>query len=304
MSNRTKGTIAAATIGGLLAGSCVPSGQLKLGDGIEAALPRDWVEVAPRAKNAVQLQRTGKGRNFGATPGNCRNAADATPTLVCSADGAQTWPTTVVVGAGDTPRVSVGSDGFVYVIYQSGNNIMLNKFSSCTAGLGQQVGFPIVVATITRVACPIPGIDRCQGRNTIDSPTVAVDDLDPTHIYVSWAGTTGGGNENIVVADSTDGGQTFPRTVSVNNAGTARRYMPWSCALGGAAHVSWYDRRGATGAQNDLAGYFRGAAAVKGGNLVAQTEVNVAGVNDLQCANFWPSPTNNQNDSESCSTQP
>src|SRR5262249_12589283 len=89
----------------------------------------------------------------------------------------------VAIGGGGLPRVSVGGDGFVYVAWASGGNMMLHKFSNCDTGLTPQVGWPITVAPFTNVACPVPGLDRCNGRNILSSPKVAVDDLDPAHLY-------------------------------------------------------------------------------------------------------------------------
>jgi hypothetical protein len=47
--------------------------------------------------------------------------------IVCSADNAGTWGAQQVIGAGDFPRVNVGRDGFVYVAWASGGNMMLHK---------------------------------------------------------------------------------------------------------------------------------------------------------------------------------
>lgn len=227
------------------------------------------------------------------------------PRIVCSTDGGNTWPTTASVGSGDYPRVTVGPGGFVYVVYRAGTNVMLNKLSSCNTGLVQQPApFPVTVATFTLVPCPISGLDRCInpfGPNTPESPTVAVDDLDANHIYVAFATSSGSGNENIIVADSMDGGKTFPRTVTVNTAATARRFMPWMCTTGGVAYVSWYDRRNATSTANDLTRYFGASAAVKGGSLVAGPEIDISGVNDPQCST-WPCRQFSTLDCSTCPT--
>jgi hypothetical protein len=68
------------------------------------------------------------------------------PSIVCSSDSASTWSARAAVGTGDFPRVTVGPDGFVYVVFMSGNSLMLNKFSSCDTGLVQQAGMPVTVA--------------------------------------------------------------------------------------------------------------------------------------------------------------
>lgn len=237
-------------------------------------------------------------RNFDAT--------DQDPALVCTQDSANNWSGVTNVGSGLKPRIGVGQDGFVYVIYLSGNNVMLNKFSSCANGLAAQAGFPRVVATIAEVTCPVPGLDRCTGRNTLASYTVDVDDNDPNHVYASFATNTANNvNENVLVRDSVDGGTTWPaaRVVQLNGGGNARRFMPWMCTLGGTAHVTWYDRRNAV-ATNDLTDFYRGSASVSGGNLVAGPEVRVTQVPDPHCASGWPCATDRITDSESCSVQP
>lgn len=223
--------------------------------------------------------------------------------ISCSSDGGATWTTGTAIGAGDLPRVSVGGDGFVYVAYASGGNMMLHKYSTCDAGLTPQAGWPVTVSAFTDVVCPVPGLDRCNGRNILSSPKVAVDDLDPNHVYYAFATSTGAGNEDVMVFDSTNGGASFPRSVRVNSAVAARRFMPWISAYGGIAMVSWYDRRTATAANNDRTRFYIGGAAVRGPNLVALVERDLSGTDDAECST-WPCATDAVTDSESCSGQP
>jgi len=226
-----------------------------------------------------------------------------TPRIVCSTNGGTSFGAPTNVGTGDFPRVTVGRDGFVYVVYISGSSVVLNKFSSCASGLSQQTGFPVTVGSFTAPPCPIPGLDRCNDGNTLASPTVAVDDGNANHVYVAWATSSGSGNENIIVADSTNGGGSFPRNVRVSGSATARRYMPWVCATGGAAHVGWYDRRSATSAANDRTRYWGGTAAVASSGLVAGWEYDMSGADDAECST-WPCRPRASGDSESCSVQP
>jgi len=223
--------------------------------------------------------------------------------ISCSSDSGATWTSGAAIGAGDLPRVSVGGDGFVYVAWASGGNMMLHKFSNCDAGLAPQAGWPVTVSAFTNVACPVAGLDRCNGRNILSSPKVAVDDLDPQHIYYAFATNTSAANEDVMVFDSVNGGATFPRSVRVNSAVAGRRFMPWVSSYGGIAVVSWYDRRNATAASNDRTRFFIGGAAVKGPNLVALTETDLSGNDDNQCST-WPCATNAITDSEGCSVQP
>jgi hypothetical protein len=263
--------------------------------------------------------------------------------IVCSTDGGTTWSTNGFFAPGDLPKINVGQDGFVYVVYHpdSDDNIRLSKFNSCESNQNPMVRVfdVLVVSNPTAVACPTPGLDRCNFRNSLASPTVAVDDTDPDHVYVAYASNTnpgGGGwwptcnnqnlcNEDIVVQDSIDGGSTWlpgdaDRTVVISSGITARRFMPWVCTAGGAAYVSWYDRRaafpgGTTVSNNSLTDFYRGSASLNPvGNLVRGTEmqINEIGSTDAQCeagaatgtvASWW-SPVDAQGDSESCSVQP
>ena len=223
--------------------------------------------------------------------------------IVCSQDGGANWGAQQVIGAGDFPRVSVGSDGFVYTTWASGGNMMLNKFSNCDAGLAVQPGFPVTAAAFTNVVCPVPGLDRCNGRNILSSPVVSVDDQDANHLYYVFATSTGAGNENVMAFDSSDGGLTFPRSVRVNGAAAGRRFMPWISTYGGVAAVSWYDRRNATAANNDRTRFFIGSVALHGTHLLAGPELDLSGTDDAHCAT-WPCATNATTDSEGCSAQP
>jgi hypothetical protein len=249
-------------------------------------------------------------RNFlpSGTPPNCSSIRSGFPTasIVCSQDNGINWtPPAVVAAAGDFPRVAIGASGAVYVVYRQGGNLMLNRFSSCGAGLVQQAGYPVTVAAFNAVACPVPGLDRCNDGNILTSPTVAEDDTNPNHVYMAVATNTAAGNENVVVYDSTDGGLTWPRSVVVNDPGLpARRYMPWLCAQNGLAFVGWYDRRAASAANNDLTDYYLGSAYVEGGVLTRGTELNVSINADPECATGWPCGARARTDSQSCSAQP
>jgi len=226
-----------------------------------------------------------------------------TPRIVCSIDGGLTWPEQATIDvSGDFPRVTVGPDGSVFVAYVSGSNIMLRKYTACDAGFNPQP--KVVVSTFTNVACPVPGLDRCNDGNVLSSPTASVDPLNANHIYVAWATSTETGNEDIRVAESQDGGLTFPRSVRVNSAVTARRFMPWVCASNGDALVGWYDRRAATTASNDLTAYFAGMVTSGSAGLQVSADVNVSGSSDPQCASGWPCSSRSKADATSCSVQP
>jgi hypothetical protein len=235
--------------------------------------------------------------------------------VACSTNSGQNFGA-ANFAAGDFPRITVGQDGFVYVVFVNGSNVTLNKYSSCQSGLALQTGFPVTVANGIGVTCPVAGLDRCNNGNQLSSHTVAVDDPNASHIYVAYAQSSGSG-ENIILQDSLDGGKSWPasRTVTLNSSSTARRYMPWLCTGGGLANVTWYDRRAATSANNDLTDYFGANACLTGlGELSAGIEfqVNAAGSADAEClagkavgsAQSWPNGSRAAGDSTTCSEQP
>ena len=251
-------------------------------------------------------------RNFMGSGSNCNNVqGNVTPMISCSTNAAGTFVAGSVIGQGDRPRITVGSDGFVYVVYLDNNNLMLHKFSSCTSGLAVQTGFPVTVATLNLPTCPVAGLDRCDG-GPLASPTVAVDDTDPTHIYVAFAQKSASSGDDILVTDSVDGGVHWTSSTIVSSTtASARRFMPWTCAIGGTAFVSWYDRGAATAAKNDLTDFFRGGALVKQGRLTPIARTNLTTTPDPQCTLWAPvlggplgSGPRAQADSETCSTQP
>lgn len=242
-------------------------------------------------------------RNFpspgGGTTCSAILSGNPTPTLSCSDDSGTTWQHQTLVGTGDRGRPTVGKDGFVYVTFVSGSNLMINKFSQCSQGLVQQAGFPVTIASMNGVSCPVPGLDRCDNASEA-SPQPAVDDANPQHVFVAYADNTASNNENVVLRESLDGGLTWPVVTTMNNGTKARRFLPWVCVTQGIAYVSWYDRRAATPTAADLTAYFLNTATQSGITLSTGTETNVSKVNDPQCASGWPCQADNPNDSSSC----
>jgi uncharacterized repeat protein (TIGR01451 family) len=238
--------------------------------------------------------------------------------LVCSSDSGANWstPTFVNPGSTDFPRITVGQDSTVYVVTQNGGNIVLDSYSSCDSGLKPIVKQSVIATGVNYVTCPVPGLDRCNNGNNLSSWTVGVDDTNAAHVYVSYSvNTSSGVNENVLVQDSIDSGKTWTRpSVQINTSINGRRFMPWMCAVGGIAFVSWYDRRNVTSTANDLTDYFAGSAFLSGGNLTAGNEfqVNSTGTSDPQCAagqvpgsaGSWPCGTRAVADASSCSFQP
>jgi hypothetical protein len=277
----------------------------------------------PSASNQDQIYNVW--RNFGSPAQNCSAVvlSGLRMQLTCSTDGGATFnnggPASIVTAGGapqgtapvlldangDYPRITVGQDGFVYIAYRDGNVIELDKYTSCQSGLIQVPGFPVTVfAAAPPLPCPVPGLDRCNDGNDLRSPTVAVDDRDPSHVFVSWATPNGAGNDDVLVADSTDGGGSFGVPVRLNNGFATRRFMPWVCSTCGEAFVGWYDRRAATFNDNSLTDYYRGRASRAGGTLAAGLEQRLTTVSDSHCMpspGNWPCAPRSANDSEGCS---
>src|SRR5262249_19177672 len=132
-------------------------------------------------------------------------------------------------------------------------------------------------------------------------PTPAVDDLNPNHVFVTYARSTGT-SEDIVVADSEDGAATFPRSVTVSSGAAARRFMPWLCATGGRAYATWYGQRTAT--SSDLTRYHFGSAWVQGGTLVSGADTDVSRVDAPLCPSGFPCGSHVVETAEACTVQP
>jgi hypothetical protein len=279
-------------------GMCFPDQPHVTGDAFNAA---------PSAAPSDQLYAVW--RNFTAVwpsqPSDCHNIFESfdstTASIACSQNSGTTWTAPAAIpGAGDFPRVSVGMDGKVYVTSLSGNGVLLNRFTSCASGLTPDSGFPVTVDNLNgTVACPVPGLDRCNDGNALSSPMVAPDPLNAQHLFVSYAENDGNGGERVVVAESNDEGMTFPNRNTVSAPTSARRFMPWSCSTLGTVVVGWYDRgaANASGATNDLTDYVLGGPAVSG-------VTNLSNNPDPQCASGWPCQARSQNDSKSCTVQP
>jgi len=234
--------------------------------------------------------------------------------VACSPDSGAHWsPLFPLEGNSDYPRVTVGSDGFFYVVFSNNGagsgNIRIDKFNSCPA-LNTTTAPPTVPAmtraTVTTTVTPFTtfggcqqangfgGLDRCNNGNILSSPTIAVDDTKPNHVYVAWAQSNmTGTSENIEVIDSLQGGTDWPNTgrppVTVNSAVTGKRFMPWVCATGGKAFVTWYDRRAATAANNDLTDYRAASAGLDATNTLVPSndDFQISTASDPECAQ-WP----------------
>jgi hypothetical protein len=244
--------------------------------------------------------------------------------ISCSSNSGKTWTPAAFNGDGsaDFPRVSVGEDGTVYVVYVNGGNLELDQYTSCANGLVENFQGAVAASSTTQPLCPIAGLDRCggeTGQNDLRSTVIAVDDTNANHVYLGFASNTSSSttpNENVYVTDSYSQGAdgTWSAPTEVNNSIPAHRFMPWTCSVGGDAYVSWFDRRNATSVTNDDTDYFASSATPNGsGNAVSATpdyQVNYPGTSDPQCGypvgggGNWPRNPAATNDSTSCYATP
>jgi hypothetical protein len=301
--------VAPSTTNGQTFGALVNSAVCANSGGAACSLDQEHI-----AADRVNAGAAGADRVYMAVR-NCQGGCGTSGAFVtCSPDSGATWAPLLALEAGsDFPRVAVGPDGFFYVLFVNGGNIRIDKFNACTTSAAQMTraagGFPRPVSAFTAFAgCEVAngfgGLNRCNDGNILSGPTVTVDDTNGNHVYVAWANNTAANNENILVADSTDGGVNWRAPVAIQTNVNARRYHPWACATGGSAFVTFYDRRNATAANNDLTDYFAAGAGLNAGNLVANNdEFKISTASDPQC-NLWPGPPRSQFDSENCSVQP
>jgi hypothetical protein len=240
-----------------------------------------------------------------------------TQMIQCSTDGGATWQPPLAIGLGMLARVTTGPDGRVYAVFvdrRTGpGRIFLQRFSPCAAGFTPAFTHALPVARFDNVACPVPGLDRCNDGNILSSPTVAVDRSSADIVFVTWANRAAFGNEDIMTIGSFDGGANFRLgPVRVSSHAPSRKFMPWSCGADGEIFIGWYDRRAATIQANDNTQYFvRSLQTVRTGVPIQDlarrfsSELDVTGgVVDRQCASGWPHAPRSSGDAESCSQQP
>ena len=149
--------------------------------------------------------------------------------VVSSSDGGASWsnPTQIsaahnndTVGGRQDSIVRSGPDGTVYVVWDDGDIGGSKQVVSVSHDCGNSFSKPIDVAPLDGIADPIPGSNFLTGSG----PDVAVDQGSGT-VYVVWADELGGSSGRIVVARSTDGGQSWTSQV-VSTAAQGYAFFP------------------------------------------------------------------------------
>ncbi len=147
--------------------------------------------------------------------------------------------------------IAIGPNGTVYVAYRTfrtnsdQRTVQVVKSTDC----GKHWTRPVVVGTIS--APQAPGV-------AFRTPTfafLAVDNANANIVYVAHQNFVGG-NYDIQVRRSTNGGATWGPAFTVNEASTRHQIWPTIEVSNGALHVAWYDFRNSATAANEALDVF------------------------------------------------
>jgi hypothetical protein len=213
---------------------------------------KEWAEIdlnppeASPCSGNIYVAYTDFHANFGSSPIKFSR----------STDGGATFSQTKTIstgGSSGTPHnqgvdIAVAPNGTIYVAYTafqgSGNNafngVAIVKSTDC----GRKWSQPVFAGTVNDGQAP--GV-------AFRTPTfafVAVDDTDPTIVYVAYQSLAG--DYDIYVQRSTDGAATWGAPVQVNDdPGARHQIFPTIEVSHGALHVAWYDFRNSVTAGNE-----------------------------------------------------
>jgi hypothetical protein len=225
-----------------------------------AGVDKDWLEVDTNRQspyvNALYIAATQLTTAFNAN----------TETSVShSNDGGQTWTTVAVDSVQVNPNIdemtdlAIGDDGTVYVTwlrctevsgtYCAGTKATYEMSRSSDGGNTWSAAQAILT---TNLAPPIKGVICGYGclpntRTSVTNvPVIAIDNSPGPHhgnlyvVYYNWTG----GYMQVLVATSTDGGNTWTRTPVASASDTHDQFFPWiNVNSAGVIGVSWLDRR-------------------------------------------------------------
>jgi hypothetical protein len=221
--------------------------------------------------------------------------------LACSSDGGTNFSNlnvdALTATGADHPRLSVAQDGSLLVAYSVANdtnnprsyNLTVATFSSCSGGLVQKSG-PTVVTQVIEPAA-MGGMPHQPRANF--ALAASEDSAAASLIYITYAGETTAGNDDVHVRTSSDGGATWPAAsdhLANNGSSAGHRYFPTICATDATAFVAWYDRRADNNpaSSTGLTGYYSNS--LSGGGATVGSEVNHSGAGneDPQCLTGFP----------------
>ncbi len=141
---------------------------------------------------------------------------------------------------------AIGPNGEIYVAWSLNDAIYFDKSTDGGLTFGKDV---FVTTQPGGWDFNVPGINRCDGL-----PITACDVSRSKYrgnIYIAWGDQRNGqDNSDVFLIKSTDGGNTWGRTVRVNNDTTSRhQFFPWMTVdtTNGNVYLVFYDRRNTTG---------------------------------------------------------
>jgi hypothetical protein len=145
-----------------------------------------------------------------------------------SADGGKTWTApnqlsiaqNIAFGGRQGSVVRSGPDGAVYVLWEDSDINGTKQVVEVSHDGGATFSKPITIAYTHDIQDPIPG----ASFRTDSFPSAAVDQTTGV-VYVAWSDRVGGGIGQIVVARSSDGGQTWSAPVLVGTTRTGYAFF-------------------------------------------------------------------------------
>jgi len=148
--------------------------------------------------------------------------------------------------------IAIASDGTIYVAYRTFTTnadpaaIQVVKSTDC----GQHWTNPVSLGSVSTPQAP--GV----GFRTPGFAFAAVDDTNPNTVYVAYQNFVGG-DYDIYVQRSIDGGATWSAPVQVNeDPGARHQIWPTIEVSNGALHVAWYDFRNSVTPSNEALDVF------------------------------------------------
>lgn len=158
--------------------------------------------------------------------------------LIYSRNGGTTWSSPRSIGSGQGTSPAVGPGGEVYIAWESGGRILINR----SFNGGQSFAGITQVARISRNPSPLrPTNFRCNSF-----PSCSVDRSNGPHrgrIHVSWSSRSGTSSE-IFASYSDNRGATWSAPRRINDVATGDQFFQWMAVdEAGAVFCCWMDRR-------------------------------------------------------------